>query len=173
MVIGLVVGIGLLFYFIGESVINNLYQNALSADDKLLSIAGISSFSSVPKSEIQSRVDEQIQRYTNLLNSQSHMLFSIKNGLENVEKFHSILTALNFVTNEISGKISFSYLRYVEKSATPLFFIQFRTEENSNVLATEKKIFESLGYKVYIEKSQASNWYKASNDIVSVLRGGS
>lgn len=165
-------GIGFLLYFVGENMINSLYQSALSADDKLLAIAGISSFSGVSKSEIQSRVDEQIQRYTNLLNSQSHTLFSIKDNLENVENFHSILMALNSVTNKVSGKVSFSYLRYVEKSATPLFFIQFRTEKSTDVLAIEKKVFEGFGYKIHVEKSQKSNWYKAFNDAVSVLRGG-
>ncbi len=173
MVMGLIIGVGFIFYFVGETVINNLYQSSLSTDDKLLSVAGISSFSSVSKSEIQSRVDKQIWRYTNLLNTQSRTLSSIKNTLENVEKFHSILMALNLATDKVNGKISFSYFRYVENSATPLYFIQFRTDKSTEILYIEKKVFESLGYKTHIEKFQTSNWYKASNDALSISRGGS
>ncbi len=172
MVMGLIVGIGIAFYFVGETVINNLYQSALAADEKLLSICGISSISGVPKSVIQSRVDEQITNYTNFLNTQSHILFSIKNDLENVENFHSFLIAFDSLSNKVYKKISLSYLRYSGKSATPLYFVQFRADNNERVLSVERKIFNNLGYKIQIEKSQTSSWYKASNDVVSILRGG-
>ncbi len=168
----IIVGVGFSFYFVSTNMIDGIYENALSADKKLFSIAGISSLTDLSKGEVQSKIDEQIQQYSNILNSQSRTLSYMKDFAKGVEKFHSTMQAMNNVYKKIDGKASLSYLHYNTKSASTLQIIQF-TSKNGGTLSLEKELFDKLGYKVQMNKSAASSWYKTSSESISISRGGS
>ena len=168
----MIVGVGFSFYFVSTKMIDGIYENALSADKNLLSIAGISSLTDLSKGEVQSKIDEQIQRYSNILNSQSRTLSYMKNFAKGVEDFHSIIQAVNNVYKKIDRKVSFSYLCYKTGSASPLQIIQF-TPKDDNILSLEKELFDKLGYKFQMSKPTTSNWYKTSSESIIISRGGS
>ena len=168
----MIVGVGFSFYFISTKMIDGIYENALSADKNLLSIAGVSSLTELSKGEIQLKIDEQIRRYSSILNSQSRTLSYMKDFAKGVEDFHSTIQAVNDVYKEIDGKTSFSYLHYETKSASPLQITQFIPKDD-NILNLEKKLFNKLGYKIQINKSTTSNWYKTSSESILISRGGS
>ncbi len=168
----MIVGVGFSFYFISTKMIDGIYENALSADKNLLSVAGISSLTDMSKGEIQLKIDDQIQRYSGILNSQSRTLSYMKDFAKGVEDFHSTIQAINDVYKKIDGKTSFSYLHYETKSASPLQITQFIPKDD-NILNLEKKLFDELGYKIQINKSTTSNWYKTSSESILISRGGS
>ena len=166
----IIAGIGFSFYFISTNMIDGIYENALSADKNLLSIAGIPSLAGLSKGEVQSKIDEQIQRYHSVLNSKSRILSYMKDFIEGVGKFHSTIQAVNSVYKKIGGRVSLSYLHYKTKSASTLQMIQF-VPEGDNVLDLEKVLFKKLGYKIQMNKVQTSNWYKTSSEFVMISKG--
>ncbi|MGC8545250.1 hypothetical protein [Athalassotoga sp.] len=159
-----IIGVGFLSYELIDVFVNDLYTHAISADRNLLENAGISL--SMSKGQIQNRLDEVIKNYSNNLNVQSQLLLKMKDDLNEVNKFHSSIDVLD----KISGQSTFtvSALSYLSNSATLLTFNQISLSDDSTILDLERQIIENSGYTFSISYPQSQNWYKASEEIISV-----
>ncbi|WP_156097001.1 hypothetical protein [Mesoaciditoga lauensis] len=161
--------IGFSFYFISTKMIDGIYASSLSADKNLLNAAGVSSFSNLSKEDMQRRIDEQIERYSTLLNSKSRTLSYIKDTLQNVDNFHFTFYSLQNVLGELKGQISLSYLEYSTNPSTPLEIIQF-TLENSDTVSKELSYFKSVGFSAQVTIGK-SKWYKTTSEKIYLSRG--
>jgi hypothetical protein len=141
--------------------------HALSADSALLGKVGIS-ISTLSQSQVQKRLDNVIQSYSNTLNSQSQLLFQIKDTLNGVNKFHSTVALLNELGTTIGSKVSISSLNYKSISSTFLSFEQVQSADDSTSLNLEKKVIESSGHTFALSNSEDQNWYRVSNESISV-----
>ncbi len=160
----IIIGVGFLSYKFIDIFVSDLYIHAISANRDLLENAGISL--SMPKDQIQSKLGEVIKNYSNNLNVQSQLLLKMKNDLNGINKFHSLITVLN----EISGQATFtvSTFSYVSNSSTLLTFNQILMSDYSTIPDLEREIVENLGYTFSISYPQSQNWYKAYEETVSI-----
>lgn len=166
-ILAVIFGVGLASYEGIDFFVRGLYVHALSADSTLLGKVGIS-ISTLSQSQVQKRLDNVIQSYSNTLNSQSQLLFQIKDTLNGVNKFHSTVALLNELGTTIGSKVSISSLNYKSISSTFLSFEQVQSADDSTSLNLEKKVIESSGYTFALSNSEDQNWYRASNESISV-----
>ncbi len=166
---GIILLLGFSFYFVSSKMMDKIYANALSADQNLLNAAGISSFSALSKEDIQRRIDDQIARYSTLLNSKSRVLSYMKDTLEGVNDFHYTFYSVQNVFEKFKGQISLATLEYSTASSTPIEMVQFGLEDSS-VPLEEKSYFEKLGYKVQLVENAGSKWYKTKSEKIYLFR---
>ncbi|WP_456398944.1 hypothetical protein [Mesoaciditoga sp.] len=153
---------GFSFYAVSAKMIDRIYASSLSSDQKLLNAIGISSFSSLSKDEIQRRIDNQIERYSTLLNSKARTLSYMKDTLQNVNDFHFTFYSIQNVLKKMKGQVSISQLEYSTKSASRLEMEQFSLEK-SGAFKEEEKYFKELGLDLQEVKNGTSKWYKTVN----------
>jgi hypothetical protein len=165
-----ILAIGFSFYFVSVRMIDGIYASSLSGDQKLLNAIGISSFSSLSEEEIQRRVDDQIRKYSTLLNSKSRTLSYMKSTLQNVNDFHFSFYALQDVLEKMKGELSLSYLAYSTKASSSIEMVQFALE-NSDAFEKEKEYFEKYGIKLQQVENAKSKWYKTVSEKVYLSRG--
>jgi len=166
---GIILLLGFSFYFVSSKMMDKIYANALSADQNLLNAAGISSFSALSKEDIQRRIDDQIARYSTLLNSKSRVLSYMKDTLEGVNDFHYTFYSVQNVFEKFKSQISLATLEYSTASSTPIEMVQFGLEDSS-VPLEEKSYFEKLGYKVQLVENAGSKWYKTKSEKIYLFR---
>lgn len=159
-----ILGIGFASYFFIDLFINNLYTQAISGQKNLLESAGI--FMSMGQEQIQNRLNAVINEYSKNLDTQSKILYQIKENLNGVNEFHASVSLIRKIAN--SATLTVVSLSYSSDSSTPLIFSQIINADNINVLDIERKIAESNGYVFSISYPQSQNWFKASEQVISI-----
>ncbi len=167
LVIAIILGVGFISYEGITFFINGLYSQALSADKSLLEKVGIS-LSNSSQAAVQMKLDNVIQSYSNMMSVQSQTLYQVKEMLNGVNKFHSMISFFNDLTSNVSNDISISDLSYTSNSSTLVKFSQFRRSGNSTTLILEEKAIEGSGYTFSVSSSNNQSWYKAYNETISV-----
>lgn len=158
------IGIGIISYGFIDMFINDLYIQSISGEKQLLENAGISL--SLKETQIQSRLDGIIKNYSNNLNVQSMLLYQMKSNLNGVNKFHSAIDLVDELTSRAT--LSISDLTYVGNSASPITFYQIMDIHNSTTTDLEKEIIKRSGYTFTLSYPKSQNWYKASEQIISI-----